>query len=341
MTRTTRAIPDAVTPDSEATPARSRRRGAWLLLLLALIAGGLAAWQFWPRLAPWFASHQDAGPTPLDERLAAIERELDDQRAALRQLDRRIGDSLATHRVIRDEVLGVGERLGLLEESVGRLADPHAHADEALRLDEVELLLSMGRQRLELGGDLVGALRAYALAEQMLAGLDDPAYVNLRQTLAQERNALDALGKDPRDVAIGELLALEAKLDGLPTRAPARGRETASAAARLFSRLVETRPSGELALATPSDRDLGLNALRLELALARGALERRDEAAFQAALEHILAWLPRLYAASAALDERMQRLRALRGRGIALDLPVLGSTLDQLRQLRGRDGGEA
>ena len=100
--------------------------------------------------------------------------------------------------MLRDELLGIGQRAALLEDSVAKLADPERHGAQALRLDEVELLLSQGQQRLQIAGDLDGARRAYALAGGVLDGIDDPAYLSLRQALAQERAALDALGADPQ-----------------------------------------------------------------------------------------------------------------------------------------------
>lgn len=333
MTRKT-SVPLAVT-EPDATPPRSRLGGAWLLVGLALAAGVVATWQLAPRVPAWLSDAPGQGEaSPLDERLAAIERELDGLRQSLRQLDRRVGDNAATQRVLRDEVLGIGERAALLEESVDRLADPHPRGDRALRLDEAELLLAIGLQRLQLAGDNAAALRAYALADGVLAGIDDPAYITLRQTLAQELAALRALPEDPRTQAAGELDTLEAVLDSLPVHAIDPATES-SAVGKLFSRLVEVRPSGNADLLAPGDRDLGMAALRLELTLARGALERRDRAGFDAALTRLLAWLPRLYPASPARDERMQRLRTWQGRALELDLPVLGSTLEQLRQQRG------
>lgn len=337
MTQKNHTSPLAVT-DTDATSPRSRSGSAWLLTGFALAAAALAAWQFAPRLSTWWSdSAAQAEPSPLDDRLAAIERELDGLRQSLRQLDRRVADNAATQRVLRDEVLGIGERAALLEESVARLTDPLPRGDHALRLDEAELLLALGLQRLQLAGDAAAALRAYALAEHALAGLDDPAYISLRQTLAQELAALRALPEDPRLRAAGELDALEAALDSLPLATPAPQTEP-SGIGRLISRLIEVRPSGEADLLAPADRDLGLTALRLELALARGALERRDRSGFDAALTRILAWLPRLYPPSPARDERLQRLQALRGRALELDLPVLGSTLEQLRRQRDSRG---
>ena len=52
-----------------------------------------------------------------------------------------------------------------------RLADANRQGAQALRLDETELLLTLGEQRLRLAGDLDGARHAYALATDVLDGI--------------------------------------------------------------------------------------------------------------------------------------------------------------------------
>src|SRR5690606_6729006 len=147
----------------------------------------------------------------------------------------------ATNRLLREEVIGLGQRAALVEESVQRLADPERNAAQVLRLDGVELLLAQGQQRLQLAGDPDGARRAYALAAQLLDGIADPAWLDLRQALAQERAALDALGEDPRAAAAGRLEALAAALQSLPRQGPATG-QPAVWWERAFSKVVDVRP---------------------------------------------------------------------------------------------------
>ena len=82
------------------------------------------------------------------------------------------------------------------------------------------------------------------------------------------------------------------------------------------------------------ERATGEAALGLELALARIALDRRDEAGFRAALVRVDQWLQRLYAEDATLRERRERLAALDTLDLSPDLPMSGSGLQQLRDLR-------
>ena len=181
--------PDVSTP-------RRRPLWPWLLLALAALAawGGWTAWQARQHAALRAAGDAEQRLSALEERLASLRREQRSQAQRLQQAD-------ATNRLLRDELLGLGQRAALLEDSVSKLADPDRHGAQALRLDEVEMLLGTAQQRLQLAGDLDGARRAYALAAGMLSGIDDPAYLSVRQTLGQERAALDALGGDPARAA--------------------------------------------------------------------------------------------------------------------------------------------
>lgn len=314
-------------------PPAPRRRGRavfWLLVALLLAVLGWRGWGLWQaRQAQVAASARiDAEQwRALEARVSALRR---DQRAQAQ----RIAQADAGNRVLRDEVLGIGQRAALLEDSLDRLADPTRHGVQALRLDEVELLLGLGVQRLQLAGDLDGARRAYALAAGVLAGIDDPAWLNLRQALAQERAALDALGTDPKALALAQLDAFAATLappSALPEAAPAAALPWWR---RAFAGLVQVRPAARAVAVAPQERASGYAALQLELALARSAAERRDQAAWRGALHRADSWLQRLWPPSPVRQQQQARLRALQAAPLVLTLPTLGSTLQQLQSTR-------
>lgn len=325
-------LPDSETDSETALPRAARRSPAavWLLALLLLGLGGWRGWSWWQAER----AQQHAVARAAGERLDALEERLDALRRDQRSQVQRLQQSDATNRVLREELLGIGQRAALLEDSVSKLADPDRHGAQALRLDEVELLLTAAQQRLQLAADLAGARRAYALAAGTLGGVDDPAYLSLRQTLAQERAALDALDADPVRTAAGRLDVLAARLAALPQHADASGAARAPWLQRLLSRFIDVRRSDRARLRAPSERAAGMDALQIELTLARAALERRDVQAWQAALRRAEYWLPRLWPESAALQARRHELQALRALPLALPLPVLGSTLEQLRSMR-------
>lgn len=325
---------DTVSSDSrsiDATPRRGARWLLWLLLLALVLAAAWGGWRWWQDRQ----DHERAARSDAQLRLDALEERMQSLRRELRGNREQLQQTAATNRVLREELLGVGERAALLEASFERLVDPERESIQALRLDEAELLLSQGRQRLRIAGDLEGARVAYALAAGVLETIDDPAYLSLRQTLAQERAELEALGTDPR---VQALAALDRFAAGIERPVAARSRPadgTRSWWQRAFDSLVQVQPS-ERAVATGSgERAAARAALQLELTLARAAAERRDERGWRMALQRIDGWLARLWPQSEALEQRRARLRQLAAMPLSPVLATAGSTLDQLRQLRG------
>jgi len=324
------------------TPESQPRRSAfgvvgWLLLALALAAAAYAAWWAWSSRQPVAEAGPDLSPEALDARLLEAEQALVALRRTQQRLDQRLTDTTARTGLLREEMLGVGQRAAILEDSLREFAAQTSEGRESLRLDEAELLLSLAQARLTVAGDLPGAIRATALARAALEPLTDPQYINLRQTLGQELAALRALPSDPRSQAAGELDALQASLPQLASRAPGAPPATGSSGSRwqrLADAVVQVRPSSSQDLISPSDRATGEAALGLELALVRTALDRRDEAAFREGLQRVDAWLVRLYAENDALRERRERLADLRTLPLSPDLPIQGAGLQQLRDLR-------
>jgi len=313
-------------------PAPPRRRGRALLWLVILALLALAYWES----HAWLRAHlQSAPPTTAsdDASIGNAADAINALRREQRELAQRMSDATASNQVLRDEVLGVGERAALLEQSVARISGPRAQGEQALRLDEAELLLTIGEQQLVLSSDVGNALHAYALADATLAGSTDPSALNLRQSLAQEVAALHALPPDPRAGIAGQLDAFEATLATLPFAAEPSRVAPASVLDRVVGSMVEVRHAQAQDLLDPAAREAALTAVRLELTLARLALERRDTTAFRAALTRIDAWLPRLYSNATAARQR-QLLGDLQRAPLRIDLPVLGGTLDELRRLR-------
>lgn len=329
---------DTVLEPRPESPSARRPFGAlgWLMLLLVVAALAAGGWHAWRTLGAEAPEGPDLSPEALDARLLDAEQAVVTLRRTQQGLDQRLTDTTARTGLLRDEVLGVGQRAALLEDSLRELSAQASEGREALRLDEAELLLSLAQARLDVAGDLPGAIRATAMARDTLEPLTDPQFINLRQTLGQELAALRALPADPRSVAAGELDALQASLPRLASRAPGAppASGTGSGWQRLLDAIVQVRPSSAQDLISPADRATGEAALGLELALARIALDRRDEAGFRAALVRVDQWLQRLYAEDATLRERRERLAALGTLDLSPDLPMSGSGLQQLRDLR-------
>lgn len=300
----------------------------WALFALVLAVAGAFGWQQWQARERQLRVLAEQQRAALDARVATL---LQAQRAQAQRLQQ----AEATNRVLRDELLGIGQRAALLEDSVSKLADPDRHGAQALRLDEIELLLGIGEQRLRLDDDIDGARRALALAAPLLDGLDDPAYLNLRQTLAQEQAALQALGADSR---IRANALLERIADGIDAGTPIRPAPSLHAPwyQRLLGRFVHRQPTASAGLQQRPDRDAALAALQVEFSLARAAVERRDTAGFHNALTRIDGWLQRLLAGSVGLPQKRRLLAELQALPLRMESPLAGTSLQQLRALRGK-----
>ncbi|MBW8851718.1 MAG: uroporphyrinogen-III C-methyltransferase [Xanthomonadales bacterium] len=322
------AAPAPVAPPGAAQ--RGGRAGWWIAIAIVALGGGL-----------WYLDHRrDAAARvaeiEADQRLRATESRLDGLRRDVRGHGQRLQQADATNRVLRDELLGLGQRAALLEQQVTRLADADRKGAQALRLDETELLLTLGEQRLRLAGDLDGARHAYALAADVLDGIDTPGTLNAKQALAQERAALAALDGDPARRAMVQLDAFARALPddpATPALAPAAG--GAPWWERVLATLVQVRHDDAQVALSAEDRTAARTALELELALARSAIDRRDPAGYRAALGRADAWLPRLWPPSPTLDARRAALKRLQALPLTLDLPTLGSTRQVLRAQRG------
>ena len=298
-----------------------------LLLLVALAVAGVFGWQYWQQQQAQSTALATQQREAVDARVTALRTTQQAQAQRLQQAE-------ATNRVLRDELLGIGERATLMEDSISKLADPDRNGAQALRLDELELLLGIGQQRMQLSGDLDGARRALALAAPLLGGIDDPGYLSLRQTLAQEQAALDTLGVDPRIRANALLEALGKDLQDVPTATAAHLEQGAPWYQRLLDRVVRVQPTAGAGLAQRPDREAALAAMQVELSLARAAIERRDDAGLATALERINAWLQKLQPSKLAADRK--RIGELKAMPLQVDAPLSGSTLQQLRTLRGQ-----
>ena len=319
---------------NDVSPAPTPRRPLRWLIPLAVV-GALAA-AGWFGYRGWQAQQQQAHQARDDaaRQLTALQDSMEALRRDQRANARSIQDAAATNRVLRDEVLGLSQRNALLEENLARLADSSRQGAQALRREEAELLLSQAAQRMNHADDLDGARRLYALAAGVLESIDDPAYLNLRQALIQERNALDALGPGVRARTAAQLEHWSGELERLPEHLQVPADSQQPWWQQMLSPLVQIRPADGKVLVARSERIAANDSLQIELSLARAALERGDDKAWQQALDRCDAWLQRLWPDSPQRQQRRRELREMRGVELRPNLPELGSTLQQLRSTR-------
>jgi uroporphyrin-3 C-methyltransferase len=173
------------------------------------------------------------------------------------------------------------------------------------------------------------------LAATALEDVQGTEFLNLRQALMQERNAVDALGPGVRAGINQRLGNFSQSLLALPEQiAPATDTAAPPWWHQLLAPFVSITPTAVQGPLTRAERTAAWDSLQLELTLARAAVERGDQAGFEQALDRVALWMPRLWPDSPGLRERRGELQQLRTQVLRPPLPELGSTLQQLRAMR-------
>lgn len=316
---------------------RSSRTGLTLLIIVVIATLGYVGFtRFYKPKPSVSAETLDLSAEALDRRLLATEQSLTAVQSERRNLQQRLDEASNRTSLLRDEMLGISERAALLEESVRELGVGSRNAQEIMRVNEAELLLSMSRERWLLSGDLSGTLHALELAATAISGLKGPQWLNLRQTMSQELTAFRAIESDPRAIARGELDALEDLLPQLPKASgsapPIVSNE--QGIKRLLNALVQIQPTGQQNLISPSERQAAQTALLLEITNARMALQMRQDEEYKRSVKRIDQWLTRLYVQTPALKERRERLRATTAAPLNISVPLAGSSLLELQRLK-------
>ncbi|MFQ5644781.1 MAG: uroporphyrinogen-III C-methyltransferase [Thiogranum sp.] len=348
------AVPDS-DPQSEPgqvqdSPApRPGQSLATVPLILSLLALGLsiglavAAWFSWHELQQ-LAGAQSGTETRLESRLEPLRSSLDGVQEALRnerqQMERKL-----------EELSGEQQRTG---EQVSVLAALTGRSEQGWSLAEVEYLLRIANQRLQLQRDVKTAQQALRAADARLQELADPQFLKVREQLARELEALQAVALvdvDGISARLGALMELvdELTVEGSKYRPAVRTEADRSADAAaiqdwrelpallwsvvsdLFRIREHDKPVSPM---LPPEREYFLREnLRLQLSAARLALLRDDSVQYQATLATASSWLNDYFSASdARVKELLVQLEQLAAIDVAPQLPDVSASLRLLRQ---------
>lgn len=223
-------------------------------------------------------------------------------------------------------------------------------ADKSYREDEAASLMRLARARLELQSDPAAAAQALKLADQALAGVNDPALDPVRTALAKEIAALEAVPQPDVTGAYAQLDVLMGEVNTMPLAgeapAPAPVPHTASsgfswsgvAAAfkRAFGSLVVVR-HGEPArpLLPPREAWFVRENVKLALGNAQLALLERNDTAWRASLDRAREWLRAWFQTSKPeVANAIATLTKLSALELSPKLPTLGAALSELGAVR-------
>lgn len=217
---------------------------AWLAMLLALGALGLAGWQWWLSEtddgSAGFVSRIDEQASALqtqsqrleqfgermetaESRLDTLAGELDSSDFDPAELRRQLRSQASANDDLQQRVDALSERvdeaISNLESSIeqtgsarsGQIEESHDEAAFRLGLIEVASLLRLGQLRAELAVDPAGAIAAYERAQSRLEGIQDERATRLRQLVARELEALRSVEETDWPELAGQLSGLEAE----------------------------------------------------------------------------------------------------------------------------------
>ncbi|MFT4046356.1 MAG: uroporphyrinogen-III C-methyltransferase [Solimonas sp.] len=329
---------------SEPAPAASPHYGRWLLwLVVAALLAGAAAWLY-ARVSSLYAEH--------DELLRRTSHDLNALEVQADRLESRQTELAAAAQHVAGELAEFGNRVDADDRIVGQLKEQVSGGRDHFQIASVEQLLLLANDRLQLARDVPAALVAIDEADARLVALKEPRLFPVRQALAQEKAALQAV---PLPDYAGAALTLSSLIQRTPrlplvARVPTRFEATPEhvplpAHARWYQRLwasVREALSGVFSVRRdtgPSPRLLGaeqealvVQVLALKLEGARVALLRGDTTSFRDLCESATSWLDTYFQHDdpgvAAARAELERLRPLE---LTPPLPDVGRSLNLLR----------
>lgn len=317
-------------------PNTAPRRSAKLLLGVLVLAAALAAGLYW-----WLPGRSANRPAS-DVAPAVSNTPANGLNAELEALRSRLDDAAQVNRALREQVLGLTERVGLVEDGLSGMERGAAPGVDALRLAEADFLLQLGGERLRAFQDVAGARTAFALADSQLSEVSDPRATSVRQTLALERDALAAVASADLPVLLGRIDGLARASANWPMRSMnAPGDADVAAEPRWYTRLgLVVDRYFRVRRVDPQERSEGGPLLRERLALdlsrARLLLLRGEGKAALNVLEGVRDSVrSRFDATDSQVTQALQILDEIVAAPLAPALPNLGDSQRELARLRG------
>ena len=243
------------------------------------------------------------------------------------------------------QLASMDNQLNSMQQTINQI--PGAKMDD-WKLAEVEYLLRLGNQRVNLQQELSAAWALFDASNQILASLDDPGLLIVREKIAEEMLLLGQDKKIDRQGIYTQIQALKANihqdiqppssftnktLNNIDAQNSTTNEGDESLLAQLKS-LVSLKKSD-----TPFDAPLNTqqyqlleHSLRLMLEQAQWALLKADQTLYEASLTNASQWIDSKLRHHKAtnLSENIKQLKA---QNIQLSIPDVSQSLRLLRQL--------
>jgi uroporphyrin-3 C-methyltransferase len=314
-------------------------------LLIALVALGLSAWQ-------WYGDRGEIGSLRQDlaRKLADFDTQSKENRIISEQAREAVAEAQVKLGVLESRIADSQNQqiaLEALYQDLSRNRDEWAYA-------EIEQSLFIASQQLQLAGNVKGALIALQTADARLQKMDRPQLVALRKAINRD---IDRLKTAP----LVDTVAISVRLDGIITQADRMPlametrppQEPAAATSQgaegnLWTRFwrdawaemrqlvrVQQMDRPDVPILAPAQAYFLRENLKLRLIGARLALLSRDSASYKADLKAARDWLGRYYdAGDSNVAHALNVLRGLHDADASIEVPDILGTLEALRTLR-------
>jgi len=296
--------------------------------------------------------------------VTALEKDVDALREQQKELGSRIESQIeARLDELSSQQQALAERSESLSQSLEKVYDDLDRSLDSWALEEVEQLLRIANHSLQLSGDIPTAAAGLELADKRLEELANPAFLPVRERLADDIAALKSL--EPVDIAglSLRLSGMAAKVENLPlaqkTERPIAGgsgeqqggggTESASGADRWLDaggellndlkKLVRIQNIEEPAkpLLTPDQRYFLYHNLRLMFSGAQIAALRKDTATYQANLEQAGKWLSEYFdTGHQGVKQLLSDVQGMSGKNLSPELPDISDSLNALQKVKRR-----
>jgi len=328
-----------------------------LSVLLALIAIGMASYAGY--VVQIKLPEQSASAARATTRIDSFEQQMNERFVQLNDLNARL-DTLSAKLADIDSVNqeAMDAFKAQVDESVAEIRRAMGASSEDWLFAEAEYLLRLGNQRVVMEKDAKGALALFAAADEIVRTTEGVAAFGLRQAIANDMAALQAVKEVDVDGIFVRLSALAAEVERLRQKQQAfKPREVAPApenpdagfgerAAAFLGRvgermasLVDYRRDGErITPILPPEEEYYLRQnLVLKMQTAQMGLLRGDQAIYAGSLGEAQSWVERYFDVDDPATTAMLNTLAELGRiDIETDLPDVSGSLREVRKLLSR-----
>ncbi len=271
------------------------------------------------------------------EALVSLNGVLEHQISSLDQQARGQLESSIEQKIELKKIAAMDTQLAAMQQTLNQI--PGARMND-WKLAEVEYLLRLGNQRVTLQQELTGARALFDAANTILAALDDPGLLKVREKIAQEMLALGKEGQLDRQGIYSQIQALKTQIHEQiqppttfkPLKVAQKLDEPESVWQQL-SALVHIRYATD-AFEAPLDVQqfqILEHSLLLMLEQSQWALLKADQNLYQSSLENAIGWINTKLRHKEAirLSDQLEQLKNL---DIQLHIPDVSASLSLLRQ---------